>query len=97
MPALCDVEVAAGLRRARLRDLLRAARAQLALDQYLLMPLTRDDHRTLLSRVLDLSSNFSAYDACCVALAERLRAEFLTADIPLSRAVRSHTKVAVLP
>ncbi len=97
VPALCDVEVAAGLRRALLRDLVPAERADMALEHYLLLPLTRHDHQALLARVLELRSNFSAYDACYVALAEHLGAELLTADEPLARAVRIHTTVAVLP
>ena len=97
VPGLCDIEVVAGLRRALLRDLVSAERAELALEQYLLMPLTRRDHPALLSRVLELRSNFSAYDACYVALAEHLGADLLTADEPLSRAVRMHTKIGLLP
>jgi predicted nucleic acid-binding protein len=97
VPALCDIEVAAGLRRALLRDLVSADRAELALGQYVLLPLTRHGHQTLLPRVLELRSNFSAYDACYVALAELLGAELLTADARLSRAVRTHTTIGVLP
>lgn len=96
VPALCDIEVAAGLGRAQLRDLVTAERADVALDQYLLLPLSRHGHQALLARVLDLRSNFSAYDACYVALAERLSAELLTADERLARAVRAHTAVGVL-
>jgi predicted nucleic acid-binding protein len=40
--------------------------------------------------VLQLRSNFSAYDAAYVALAEQLNGELLTADDGLARAVRSH-------
>jgi predicted nucleic acid-binding protein len=97
VPALCDVEIAAGLRRALLGALVPPERAQLALDHYLLLPLTRHGHQALLGRVLGLRSNFSAYDACYVALAEVLGAELLTADERLSRAVRTHTAVGVLP
>jgi predicted nucleic acid-binding protein len=97
VPALCDIEVAAGLRRAVLRGLVSAERAALAIDQYLLLPLTRHGHQALLPRMLDLRSNFSAYDACYVALAEVLGADLLTADERLSRAVRAHTTVVILP
>lgn len=94
---MCDIEVAAGLRRALLRDLVSVERADLALAQYLLMPLTRHGHQGLLPRVLGLRANFSAYDACYVALAELLGAALLTADDRLSRAVRLRTGVSVLP
>jgi predicted nucleic acid-binding protein len=96
VPALCDVEVVAGLRRSVLRDLVSRERATLALDQYLLLPLTRHGHQGLLPRVLDLRANFSSYDACYVALAEILGADLLTADDRLSRAVQIHTAVGVL-
>lgn len=96
VPALCDVEVSAALRRGLLKGLFTPERAGLALQQYLAMPLTRHAHRALLPRMLDLRSNFSAYDACYVALAERLGADLLTADEPLSRAVRTHTKIVLL-
>lgn len=97
MPALCDVEVAGGLRGALFRDLVSPERADLALGHYLQLPLTRHGHRALLPRVLELRSNFSAYDACYVALAESVGAELLTADERLSRAVRTHTTVGLLP
>jgi predicted nucleic acid-binding protein len=96
VPALCDVEVAAGLRQAVLSDLLSLERAAEALGHYLLLPLTRHGHQALLPRMLDLRSNFSAYDACYVALAEVIGADLLTADERLSRAVRTHTAVVVL-
>lgn len=94
---MCDVEVAAGLRRALLRGLVSAERADLALQHYLLLPLIRHGHQGLMPRVLELRSNFSAYDACYVALAEGLGADLLTADEHLSRAVRTHTTIGVLP
>jgi predicted nucleic acid-binding protein len=97
VPALCDIEVTAGLRRAVLRDLVSVERTALAVDQYLLLPLTRHGHQALLPRMLDLRSNFSAYDACYVALAELLGADLLTADVRLARAVRAHTTVVILP
>lgn len=97
VPALCDIEVAAGLRGALLRDLISIERAEQALAHYLILPLTRHGHEGLLPRVLGLRSNFSAYDACHVALAELLGAELLTADERRSRAVRTYTTVGVLP
>jgi predicted nucleic acid-binding protein len=89
--------VVAGLRRALRGDLISAERAAQALHQYLLMPLARHGHQGLLARMLELGSNFSPYDACYVALAERVRGELLTADERLSRAVRKHTRISVVP
>lgn len=88
-PAICDVEVAAALRRALLTRRLTATRATDALEDYLDLPLVRHGHQALLGRVLQLRSNFSAYDATSVALAEQLKGELLTADDGLAKAVRS--------
>jgi predicted nucleic acid-binding protein len=57
----------------------------------------RHGHQSLLTRVLELRENFTAYDAAYVALAEQLRANLLTADEPLARAVRLLTAITVLP
>jgi predicted nucleic acid-binding protein len=97
VPALCDVEVTAGLRRALAGRALSSQRAHLAVEDYLDLPLTRHGHQVLLKRILDLRMNFSAYDATYVALAERLGGMLLTADRGLVRATLSHTRVATLP
>jgi predicted nucleic acid-binding protein len=46
--------------------------------------------------VRGLRSNFTAYDACYVALAESLDADMLTADERLASATPTLTAVAVL-
>ena len=97
IPELCDVEVGSALRRGLLRGLIEAERASEALDDYLALQVTRHGHQRLLSRSLELRNNFSAYDACYVALAERLGASLLTADSRLAGAVRQHAAVQVLP
>lgn len=97
VPALCDVEVVAGLRRALLRETLPERRAADALEDYLDLPLTRHGHQGLLDRILQLRGNFSAYDATYVALAEHVRGELLTSDGRLTRAVGTHTAIRVLP
>ena len=94
VPALCDVEVAAGLRRGMLRGALSEERTAEAIEDYLDLPLTRHGHQRLLPRILSLRDNFSAYDATYVALAERLDGELLTADERLARAARRHTRLA---
>ncbi len=86
MPALCDVEVAAALRRALRLALLGEKRAREALRDYADLPLTRHGHLTILDRLLELRENFSAYDAAYAALAETLGAALLTADARLARA-----------
>jgi predicted nucleic acid-binding protein len=87
VPALCDLEVAAALRRALANGRLTRARAAGALRDYLDLPLVRHGHSTLLSRVLGLRHNFTVCDAAYVVLAERLGAALLTADEALRRAV----------
>ncbi len=62
---------------------------------YLDMPLIRHGHQGLVPRVLELHSNFSAYDATYVALAEHLGCPLLTADRRLARALADHTQVAL--
>ena len=89
IPALCDVEVCSGLRRALLQSKLSKGRAEEAVADYLDLPLTRHGHMQLITRILQLRDNFSAYDATYVALAERLGAIFVTADQSLSKAVKS--------
>ncbi|MCK5652192.1 MAG: type II toxin-antitoxin system VapC family toxin [Gemmatimonadetes bacterium] len=86
VPALCDVEVTAALRRGILLGALAEPRAEQALTAYLDLPLTRHGHQALLRRALSLRENFTAYDAVYVALAERLDAPLLTADARLARA-----------
>jgi predicted nucleic acid-binding protein len=64
-------------------------------QDYLDLPLTRHGHEQVLSRILDLRDNFSAYDATYAALAEGLGALLLTADAHLARAVRARLRVTL--
>ena len=96
-PALCDVEVASILRRALLEDRLSVERVAEALDDYLILPLTRHGHLPLLGRILVLRHNFSAYDSCYLALAERLEGSLLTGDRKLAAAARRHLALDVRP
>jgi predicted nucleic acid-binding protein len=97
VPALCDVEVTAVLRRALLSGVLTSDRAEAALADYVDLPLTRHGHQVLLKRILSLRANFSAYDATYVALAEQLGAALLTTDMALGRAVRAQRLAITLP
>ncbi|HEX2165189.1 MAG TPA: type II toxin-antitoxin system VapC family toxin [Thermoanaerobaculia bacterium] len=95
VPALCDVEVAAALRRALARGRLDDERALLALQDLADLPLVRHGHQSLLGRVLALRHNLSAYDATYAALAERLDATLVTADGGLANAARDHLRLHV--
>ena len=96
VPALCDVEVVAVLRRLLNAQRVSESRASDAVIDLIDLPLTRHGHLALLGRILRLRANFSAYDATYVALAEYLDATLVTADGPLARAVREHLELTVL-
>jgi predicted nucleic acid-binding protein len=96
VPALCDVELAAGLRRALLTRALSPERAGQAAVDYLDLPLSHHGHQAQLGRILELRDNFSAYDATYVALAEALGASLLTTDRRLTNAVSTHTAVGTI-
>ena len=96
VPALCDVEVAAALRRALLARRLGVRRADEALSDYRDLPLARHGHVALLPAIVAMRDNFSAYDACYVALAERLEGALLTGDTGLARAARARSSIEVL-
>lgn len=96
VPSLCDVEVAAALRRLELSGVASASRMQEALQDYRDFPLTRHGHAPLLERIYALRHNVSSYDAAYVALAEDLDAPLLTADRRLDRAARVHTGVELI-
>ena len=96
VPALCDVEIAAVLRRAMRAGVLSARRASDAVIDLVDLPLTRYAHAALLGRILQLRENFTASDATYVALAEELEARLLTTDARFGRAVRAHLGLDVL-
>ena len=93
VPALCDVEVAASIRRALLQRRITVERAEEAVADYLDLPLLRHGHERLIAQILRRRANFTAYDATYVTLAEELSADLLSADRPLLRAVARHTRV----
>ena len=96
VPALCDVEVASAVRRALLARTMAISRAEQALGDYRDLPLARHGHLALLPAAIAMRDNFSVYDACYVALANRLDAAFLTGDRALARAVTRHTAIELL-
>ena len=96
VPALCDIEVMAVLRRGLLAGRLDDERAAHVIDDLRDLPLTRHGHLSLLGRILARRRNFSVYAAAYVALAEHLDAHLLTDDQRLERAVVEHTEVRLL-
>ncbi|HUE97328.1 MAG TPA: PIN domain-containing protein, partial [Longimicrobiaceae bacterium] len=97
LPALCDVEMIAVLRRFLREGRISERRSAEALKSYLDLPVTKHGHGPLLARALALRANFTAYDAMYVALGELLGAALLTTDRRLARAARRHTSLEVLP
>ena len=86
VPHLADIEVAQALRRYASAGEVSAGAAAAALDDFRLLDLQRHAHEPLLERVWELRTNFTAYDAVYVALAEVLDAVLVTCDRRLARA-----------
>jgi predicted nucleic acid-binding protein len=92
-PHLLDVEVAQVLRRYAAIGEIEEQRGAEALTDLADLPIRRYPHDFLLTRVWNLRSNFTAYDAVYVALAEALNARLLTRDQRLATAVRHHVDI----
>ena len=86
VPALCDVEVASGLRRLLLTRRMDIARATEAVEDYLDLPLVRHGHESVMASILALRANFTAYDATYVVLARSLGVPLVTEDKQILRA-----------
>ncbi|MFB3142086.1 MAG: type II toxin-antitoxin system VapC family toxin, partial [Acidobacteriota bacterium] len=80
-PHLLDLEVVNVLRRYWQRDILSISRADQALEDLLVFPLTRYAHEMFLPRIWELRDNMTPYDAAYVALAESLKAPLVTCDV----------------
>jgi len=87
-PELLDVEVLAVLRRAVLKQELRGARAEEALEDLAAWDVERIAHRRLWRAAWQFRENVSGYDSFYVATAALFSAPLLTADGPLTRAPR---------
>ncbi len=68
-------------------------RTRQALEDFLDFPLARYPQDFLLPRVWELRSNFSAYDASYVALAEILQVPLVTRDGRLAKAPGHRARV----
>ena len=85
-PDLLRIEVMSVVRREAGTGSLSAAEANAAIEDLLDLPLTVYPTHPLLRRAWALRNNFTAYDACYVALAEALACPLLTADLRLANA-----------
>jgi predicted nucleic acid-binding protein len=85
-PHLLDIEVASSLRRAAASGTASLERARQALDDLQIMRIERHSHVLCLPRMWELRHNFSAYDACYLALTELLDGTLITRDKALAQA-----------
>jgi predicted nucleic acid-binding protein len=95
-PHLLDVEVAQVLRKHVAKGLVSEGRGQIALQDFLQIPLLRYPHDFLLERVWALRKNLTAYDAVYVALAEALDMPLLTCDANIGGAPGHRARIDVV-
>jgi predicted nucleic acid-binding protein len=95
-PSLIDVEVCHVVRRYALQGELSAQRGRETIEELAEFPLERYPHTLLLSRMWQLRSNLTAYDAAYVALAEALDAPLLTCDSKLASVTGHRAKVELV-
>ena len=95
-PHLLDSDVTSALRGRVLGGHLTARDAQRALFGLSQVGMTRYPALFLTRRVWELRANLTAYDACYVALAERLACPLVTGDARLSRAPGLRCQVKVV-
>ena len=95
-PYLLDIEVANAFRRHCAQDLLAANRAKLALMDFQRLRVLRHRHKPYLDRIWQLRENYTAYDACYLALTEALGATLLTRDRALAAARLRQGRVEAL-
>ena len=96
-PHLADLEVTSVLRRARAAGNVTVQRAQQALQDLSDLDVERVTHTSLLPRVWDLRGNYTAYDACYVALAELFQAPLLTCDAKMAGGSGARCAFEVFP
>ena len=85
-PHLIDLEVAQVLRRLARQGVVSAKRADEAVHDLSDLRVTRYPHFVFLPRIWKLRTNFSAYDAAYIVLAEKLGAALITRDARLASA-----------
>jgi predicted nucleic acid-binding protein len=96
-PHAVDVEVLATLRRGVLGSVFSASRAEVALDDFQALSLTRYPQKPFLDRAWELRANLTAPDAFYVALSEVLEAPLVTTDQRLGRSTGHRARIVVFP
>jgi predicted nucleic acid-binding protein len=95
-PHLLDLEVASAFRRQVALGAVDAERAAQALALHQKLRIMRHPHYPYVDRIWALRRNFSAYDACYIALAEALGATLLTRDKALASATLQRGNIEVI-
>jgi predicted nucleic acid-binding protein len=95
-PALLDFEVASALRGHALAGKLSEPRLNEALADFAALQVERYPMTDQLGSVVALRSNFTAYDAAYVVLAQALGAPIVTADAKLLEASRLGVDIKVI-
>jgi predicted nucleic acid-binding protein len=95
-PHLLDVEVTQVIRRHAATGAIDDSRGQAAIGDLAVFPIRRYPHDALLPRIWELRSNFTAYDAAYVALAEALDAPLLTRDRRLAGAAGHRARIELV-
>jgi len=96
-PHLVDLEVSSVLRRSAAKGDVTAQRAYQALQDLTDLNVERVSHTSLLPRIWDLRANYTAYDACYVALAELFHAPLLTYDARMAAGSGARCTFEVFP
>ena len=96
VPHLLDIEVAQVFRRYVREKIIPPQRGREALEDLDGLPLSRYPHDFLITRVWELRSSLTAYDAVYVALAEALDAPLLTCDRKVASASGHSANVEVV-
>ena len=96
-PHLVDIEVTSVLRRSILGGTMTEQRASQALQDLADLEIERVTHTVLLPRVWELRANYTAYDACYVAVAELFHAPVLTYDARMASAPGARCSFEVFP
>jgi predicted nucleic acid-binding protein len=95
-PHLLDIEVVSAFRRQSAQGAISTTRVEQALVQFRKLRILRHPHYPYLERIWDLRHNFSAYDACYLALTEVLAATLLTRDNALASAHLGRGNIEVI-
>ena len=95
-PHLIDLEIAQVIRRYTSASEITPERGSQAIEDLIDFRISRYPHDILLSRIWDLRSNMTAYDAAYVTLAEVLNVPLFTRDARLARSVGSRAKIQLI-